>query len=242
MNQEQKNTFSVPAAILLGAIIIAGAIIWVLHPSSPTQIGTGPDAQQNQTAPTPAVDIKQVKTAGDPFIGQADAPVTIAFWFDYQCPFCKQDEEDVIPQVIKDYVSLGKAKIVFKDFAFLGSDSMTASIAARAVWDVAPDQFYAWHKAMFDAQEGENSGWATKDAILNITKGVLGQADTTKVSALMTSNASLYTDEINADKQEGSTLGINGTPAMIIGKQLIIGAQPYENVQAAIDAAIGSKN
>lgn len=242
MNQEQKNAFSVPAAILLGAIIIAGAIVWVLHPSSPaTNPLTGP-VQQNQRVPAPAVDIKNVKTAGDPFIGQANAPVTIAYWFDYQCPFCKQDEEDVIPQIIKNYVALGTVKIVFKDFEFLGPDSMTASLAARAVWDVAPDQFYAWHKAMYDAQGGEDSGWASKDAILTITKGVLGQADTTKVSALMVSKLSTYTAEINADKTEGDSLGVSGTPAMIIGKQLVVGAQPYSAFKSAIDTALGAHN
>ena len=28
--------------------------------------------------------------AGAPFIGKEDAPLTMAYWFDYQCPFCKK--------------------------------------------------------------------------------------------------------------------------------------------------------
>lgn len=231
-----------PAAILLGAIIIAVAIVYVLHPATPTAINTTGATGSNQTAgaQTPAVDISDVKTAGEPFIGQANAPVTIAYWFDYQCPFCKQDEETVVPEIIKDYVGAGDVKIVFLDFPFLGADSTTAAIAARAVWDVAPDQFYAWHKAMYDAQQGEDSGWASQANILTITKGVLGQAETDKVAALMTSNVATYTAEINADKAEGQSLGVAGTPSMIIGKQLFVGAEPYATIQSAIETALGN--
>src|SRR5271154_4778713 len=102
MNTEQKNAFSVPASILLGAIIIACAIVFVLHPSS---TGTTSPTAQNQAVPTPSVDVKNVKTAGEPFIGNPNAPVTIAYWFDYQCPYCKQNEEDVMPSLLADYVN-----------------------------------------------------------------------------------------------------------------------------------------
>ena len=238
MNPEQKNTnaFSVPAAILLGAIIIAGALVWALHPSSFKP--TNPTTAQNQTAPT--VDIKDVKTDGEPFVGSATAPVTIAYWFDYQCPFCKQDEETVLPQIVSDYVNAGKVKIVFLDFPFLGPDSDTLSIVARAVWDVDPSNFYKWHKAIFDNQGEEGSGWATSAEIAKITTQVLGANEAAQVQNLITSKATTYENEIQADKTEGNSFGVNGTPAMIIGTQLLIGAEPYSAVKSAIDTALGS--
>ena len=86
----------------------------------------------------------------------------MAYWFDYQCPYCKQEEESVFPQLEKDYIDTGKLKIVFKDFAFLGPDSDVASRAARAVWAVAPDKFRDWHKAMFDHQDRRTPAGATR--------------------------------------------------------------------------------
>lgn len=238
MNTEQKNSFTAPSAILLGAIIIALAIVWALHPSATTSPTT---AAQNVANPSAqAVDISNVKTAGEPFVGDASAPVTIAYWFDYQCPFCKQDEETALPQVIKDYVNTGKVKIVFKDFPFLGPDSETLSIAARAVWAVAPSQFYDWHKAIFDAQGEEGSGWASQSEIMSVTTQVLGASDAAQVSSLMTSQATTYENEIAADKAEGTSFGVNGTPAMIIGKQLLVGAEPTSSIEAAIQTALGS--
>ena len=80
------------------------------------------------------VDIKNVKIDGDPFIGQANAPVTIALWGDYQCPFCKRFEVETLPQIIKNYVDAGKVKVVFMDFTFLGNDSITAALYSRSIW------------------------------------------------------------------------------------------------------------
>src|SRR5260221_13731001 len=108
---------------------------------------------ESPTAAEPATtsaDVTKVSQEGVPFIGRPDAPVVMAYWYDYQCPYCRQQEENVMPQLIEDYVKPGKVKILFKDFAFLGPDSQTAGLAARAVWAIAPDKFYDWHKAVFD--------------------------------------------------------------------------------------------
>ena len=233
MNQEKLAQLPTPLSVLAAGILIAGAVLWNNgHPN--TQTATAP----NQPPPAQTADISKVKTAGEPFIGNPNAPVTIAYWFDYQCPFCKQNEETAMPQIVSDYVNTGKAKVVFKDYQFLGADSQTLGQTARAVWDVAPDKFYEWHKAVYDNQGTENTGWATADKIRSITEGVLGTADTNKVLALVKTNGATYQKEMDADKAEGSGFGVSGTPSFIIGKQLIVGAVPYTQLQTAIETAL----
>ena len=189
--------------------------------------------------PTPiSVDVSKVKTDGEPFIGNANAPVTMAYWYDYQCPFCQRNEENTMPQIVKNYVDSGKLKIVFKDYEFLGPDSQTLGQFSRAVWATAPDKFYRWHKAIYDNQGTENTGWATQAKILSITTSVLGASDASKVAVLVKSNGAEYQTEMDSDKAEGSAMGISGTPGAIIGKQLISGAQPYSAFQAAIEVAL----
>ena len=142
-------------------------------------------------------------------------------------------------QLMNDYVKTGKVKVVFKDFQFLGPDSQTAGLAERAVWEVAPDKFYTWHKAMYDKQDNENGGWGNKVDILALTKS-LG-IDSVKVEQLMTSKSAEYQKAMDADKAEGGAFGINGTPGSIIGKNLISGAQPYAAVKQLIDLALQGK-
>lgn len=185
---------------------------------------------------TPGVDVKNVKTEGNPFIGDVKARVVMAYWTDYQCPFCKRSEQQVISQLIKDYVDSGKMRIIFKDYAFLGDDSKTAALAGRAVWEIAPTKFYTWHSAMFAKQDNENGGWGKKADILALTQS-LG-IDSAKVGQLMAQKATQYQAAIDADKTEGSSLGISGTPGAIVGTHLISGAQSLDVFKTAIDAEL----
>ena len=232
------NKFATPIAVVLGGLFIAGAIVWTNgHPSG--QTATNP--QSAQTPPAQTADISKVKTDGEPFIGNPNAPITIAYWYDYQCPFCHQNEENTMPQLIKDYVDTGKAKLVFKDFQFLGPDSQTLGQFSRAVWASAPDKFYDWHKAIYDNQGTENTGWATHDKIMSITTSVLGASLANQVNQLVSTNGATYQKEMDADKAEGSGFGVTGTPSFIIGKQLIIGAQPYAAIKQVIDLTLAGK-
>lgn len=234
----KDNKLAVPISIVVAGIVIAGAIMFGNRSSggsAATGAGTQPQQQAGQPA-AQAVDISKVKIIGQPSIGNPDAPVIIAYWYDYQCPFCKRIEENVMSQLISDYVKTGKVRIVYKDYQFLGEDSQTAGLAESAVWEVAPDKFYQWHKAMYDKQDDENAGWGKKADILALTSS-LG-VDAARVEQLMTTKAAEYQKAMDADKAEGSAFGITGTPSVIIGKKVIQGAQPFSAFKAAIDEVL----
>ncbi len=216
-----------PLAVLAGAIIIALALAF----------GRGGEAPQPDNKPAAVVDIKEVKTEVSPFVGEKDAPVTIAVWFDYQCPFCKRFDLDTLTQVYQNYVTTGKVRIIYKDFQFLGPDSMTAGLFARAVWDAHPDKFYPWLSAMMEAQDEEHGGFGDLATITTLTRSIPG-IDTDRVLKLMTDKKAEYEAAMAADRAEGQSFGINGTPATIIGTQVLSGAQSYATIQAAIDAEL----
>ena len=196
------------------------------------------DPGDSQQSGKKTVDINDVNIKGQPFYGDINAPVIIVEWSDYQCPFCKKIEQETMPQLIEDYVNTGKVKIVYKNYQFLGPDSQTAGLAARAVWEVAPNKFYDWHKSIFEKQDGENSGWGNKADVLALTKS-LG-IDSAKVGQLMTSKATEYQKAIDDDKAEGAAFGINGTPAFIIGEEIISGFVPYTTLKKAVDEAFNN--
>jgi protein-disulfide isomerase len=215
-----------PIAVLIGALIIAAALIFG-HGGQPS---TGGQAVK--------VNIKDVQTQGQPFIGNPDAPVTMAFWFDYQCPFCKKFEDEVMPQLYDTYVQTGKLKIVFMDFQFLGQDSLTGAEFGRAMWEAYPDKFYDWYKAMYAAQDDEgDQGFGDLASIQTITAKIPG-VDVAKVVALMNQKKGEYDAAIDAARTEGQKYGVNGTPSLIVGKTMLSGAQPYAAVAPLIDAEL----
>ena len=238
--QQSKSRGAISSSITIPvSIIIAGALIAVAVylTNTPASNGTaGAQQQQQQVAQKP--DISKVTLDGRPYIGKKDAPVTIAYWYDYQCPFCQKNEEETLPSIIKNYVDTGKVRIVFKDFQFLGPDSDTLSDFSHAVWEVAPDKFYQWHKHIFDNQGTENTGWATHSEIMKLTTDVLGASDAAKVDSLVQSKSTQYQQQASVDKSEGATFGVNGTPSMMIGNQILVGAQPYSAAKQLIDLAL----
>jgi len=233
-----SNFLTVPVAIIIAGALIAAALYFGSMHTGQNMAAAPGDTTAAQ--PQPSVDASKVKADGEPFIGNANAPAIMAYFSDYQCPFCKQFEQTKIQQIVDTEVKTGKLKIIFKDFQFLGDDSQTAGLAARAVWEVAPDKYYDWRKAMFDKQDSENSGWGNKDDILALTKTISG-IDATKVEQLMTSKQAQYQQAMDADKAEGTALGVTGTPTWIIGKQLVQDSAPYSRVDTAIQAALSGK-
>ena len=236
-NNDKTNKYFLPIAVVVAGLFIAGAVIW--SGSHPAQAPGAAPSGQPQAA---AVDIKNVKTEGDPYIGAANAPVTIAEWSDYQCPFCKRFELDTLPQIVQNYVNEGKVKVVFKDFAFLGSNSMVDAEYARAVWALYPTQFAAWRTALFSQEPQENSLNAADNLafVLKVTGSISG-IDVNKVKADVAANQTTYDAAIAADKAEGGSFGITATPSFIIGTQVIAGAYPYATFQSAIDALLNGK-
>lgn len=230
-----SQSLAMPIAVVIaGAFIAVALYLGSIHaPTTPTKTNDQPD--------TVAVDASKLNNSGDPFIGAANAPVTIAYWFDYQCPFCQQNENVVMGPLVDEYVKTGKVKVVFKDFAFLGPDSMTLGQYARAVWEYAPEKFYDWHHAVYVNQGQENTGWATAAEIARITTSVLGADGAAKVAALVKAKGATYQKAMEADKAEGISAGVGGTPAMIIGTQMVGGAAPYARTKSAIEAELAKK-
>ena len=245
MSKPKKNIYLIPISILVAGILIAGAILYSNNSGSLNKPAT--TAVENNNIPSQPtfpsqpkradVNIKNVNIKGEPFIGKENAPVVLAYWFDFQCPFCKRFETNTLPVLVDKYVKTGKLKIVFKDFQFLGPDSIIAAMAEKAIWELYPGKYFQWHQAMYKAQDGENSGFGNKADIIKLTRTIPGiNAD--KISQLMDKNKAEYQKEQDTDKAEGARFGINGTPGFIIGTQVISGAQPTDVFTQIIDAEL----
>jgi protein-disulfide isomerase len=181
--------------------------------------------------------VSKLSAEGVPYIGDDAAPLIITYWFDYQCPYCRDSEQKVLSRLITDYVATGKVKVMFKDVAFVGQDSLTASYASRAVLETAPDKFFVWYKTILDHQGNENNGWANRDNIIALTR-TIPEIDADKVGRLMTRRAGDYRKRISANIAEANAKGIKGVPAVSIGSELLVGYEAYDKVKGVVEAAL----
>ena len=242
---DHKKEHDLPTLTVPGAIVLNGFIIGLCVILSAVMLGghfgtkpaaTAP-AAAGTTLPAQTPDIKKVKTAGEPTIGNPEAKVVVAYWSDYQCPFCKVFETTTFQTLLEKYVQSGKVAFVFKDFAFLGDDSKTAAVYARAVWALYPDKYFAWREAMYNAQDGENTGFGDTKTIAKLTATVPG-IDEKAVEKNISDKFDAYEAAVQADRDEAASFGVQGTPSFIVGTKLISGNQPIDQFTAALDAQL----
>jgi protein-disulfide isomerase len=161
-----------------------------------------------------------------PFIGNAKADVVLVEFFDYRCPYCKAMADQLYDAVKTD----GKLKLVLKEFPVLGPDSVTASRAALAARD--QKKYEDFHKAMMRSKEPLNEKTIMKiagEVGLNVER-LKKDMDDQKIDLILKNNIRLAHD-----------LDVTGTPAFIIGDQLIPGAISAQSLKQMIDQARKAK-
>lgn len=141
-------------ALAVGGLLAAGAL-------RPGGVAAGP-------APTPAASPSTVTAlpVDGTSLGLASALVTIEVWADYQCPYCGLQAHGVEPSIVRDQVATGAARMVFRDFAFLGRESTDAAVAARCAG--AQGRFWDYHDLLFASQQGENQGAFVRQNLLGL--------------------------------------------------------------------------
>jgi protein-disulfide isomerase len=208
-------------AVVGGAIVIALAILVAGRPGA-----ASPPAS---VAPVVAGFFRDLPTEGFT-IGQADAPVTIDLYEDFQCPACKRWGDTVFPILAANELTNGQARIVFHDFAFLGPESFHAARAGHAAANQG--KFWEMWAAIYASQGPENSGALGPTRLAEIARSI--GLDVDRFTEDMSLGAA--GPAVDASNEQARQLGVNSTPSVAINGELVVGGG-YDEISAAIAAA-----
>lgn len=230
---ETKNSFAVPAAIIIAGIVIAIAIVYSVGKSNTPQ-GIG------EPATTGDLDAMRAVSANDHVRGDLKAPVTIVEYTDPECPFCKRFHT-TMQEILKKYD--GKVAWVYRHFPLpeLHSKAQKESEAIECAAKLGgTGMFWSYADALYAATPSNNG--LDPAELPKIAKN-LG-LDTAKFNACLDSGE--MAKRVDADKENGIATGGNGTPwSILVGpdgkKYSINGAQPIETISTMIDAALKTK-
>lgn len=178
-----------------------------------------------------------------PYKGDADAPVTLVEYSDYQCPFCARNYRQVLPPLEKEYIETGKLKFVMRENPLpnLHRDAMSASIAALCAKD--QDRYWDMHDVMF-----ENPKQLGIDNLKTYANEI--GLDTASFNKCL--DEKKYGKQVADDLASGAKLGLRGTPGFVLGLTdkddpnkvnltvYIKGAQGIDKFRAEIDALLKS--
>ena len=164
-----------------------------------------------------------IATAGRPSKGPANAPVTIVEFSDFECPFCRA-LFPTLQKIESDYKD--KLRVIYLQFPLASMHTHARKAAEASLCAYEQDKFWQFHDAMFTDQQH----LAVEDLKQKAEKLSL---DKKAFNTCLDSDK--YLAEIQSDMEEGVRVGISGTPAMFINGRLLIGAQPYADIQKIIE-------
>ncbi len=167
-------------------------------------------------------------------LGSPDAPVLITAWEDFQCPVCKAANASVLKQIEQDYVTAGKVRVQYRQFPFLGAESIVAAEASQCAADQG--HFWDYHDALFNAQRAENSGVFSKSNLEKIaaTAGL----DSASFNSCFASGA--HKASVLDEKKAGESLGVQATPTFFVNGKQVADWHDYSAFNALIDQALAA--
>ena len=219
-------------SILVAALIVAGTLIYVFGPTRGTGGSEVPEGSEAQAGEPPAV--------GDDYVlGDANAPVTIIEFGDYQCPFCGRFFSQTEPQIRENYVKTGKAKFVYKDLVIIdgfvagGQESTNSAIAANCAGEQG--KFWEYHDLLFETETAdgeENNGNLNKSLFVDLARE-LGLNEGNFTSCF---DSKKYLAEVEGDTREAeASLPQLSTPRTFVKNRLVSGAVTYVQFASIIE-------
>lgn len=161
-------------------------------------------------------------TPQDPVQGNPFGDVTVVEFYDTRCPYCRR----MLPVMAQLIETDPKVKLVMKDLPILGPAS---ELESRVLLAAQKQGGYFKLQAAIMAA----SAPPTRDSLRAIAdregldgNGILRDMDDPAIKARLTANLDL-----------AKQIGIEGTPAIIVGTRMFAGATELADLQAAIAAA-----
>jgi protein-disulfide isomerase len=205
----QINSFRVLALFFLGA---NGATVFGTAVAQEVQLVTA--AGQKQMLAAPGTDIA----------GARPADVTIIEYFDYNCPYCKK----LVPALQALLAQDRKIAIVYKEWPILGEVSVYAARSALAAqWQ---GKYLVAHDALISGPR-----LAKNEQVDAMLKSAGVNMDTLNKDRV--THAADINELLERSEQEARALTLQGTPGLVVGRQLVPGIAELSYLQKLVAQA-----
>ena len=184
------------------------------------------DRQQASSRAAIAAAKDTLVDAGDPTGGNPKGDVTIVEFFDTRCPYCRKLEPAMADLLARDH----GVRLVYKDLPILGAASVLGSKAL-----LAAERQNGYEKLRTAIMDGppQTTKPMIRDAAVRLGldwKRLEHDMDNPAIQA-----------RIDANLKQARSLGIAGTPALVIGGELVPGAVDLPELQKMVATTRAAK-
>jgi protein-disulfide isomerase len=144
-------------------------------------------------------------------MGNMAAPIRMDLYSDFTCPHCKMFHDTLLPKIVDDFITPGKAYIVFHEFVLTGAGHEHSHEAALYADAAAHMGKYAQvAAALFAAQPS----WVVSGKVWDTVSAVLTPAERTRIQALVKEPS--IAAEVQTDTNMGMASRVDRTPTLVI--------------------------
>ncbi len=198
---------------LVGAIAAVAAGVAVL-------LATGGGGAEQPATPKNVVALVDQTIGGIPehanMLGLPRAPVTLQYFGDLECPFCREFTVYSLPIIIRNWVRTGKLRIIYRSMETATTNPQTFELQQVAAEAAARQNKMWYYLELFYHEQGtENSGYVNEPFLQHLALQVpslnLAQWQSER-------NEPALAAEVQSDKQAAEQAGIPGTPGLFFGR------------------------
>ena len=174
-------------------------------------------------------------TKDDRILGSLEAPITIVEYASLTCPHCAHFANDVLPEIKKEWIDTGKAKLVLRDFP-LDEPALRAAMITRCA---PPNRYYAFADTFFAAQEKWVRSSDYREALARLAKlGGMGQEEFDACLA----NTALENKIVEGRLKASQELNVDSTPTFFVNGSKLAGAPTAEEFQKLLSGLAAAKS
>jgi protein-disulfide isomerase len=197
------------------------AVVWLLAAQAIAFMPAAAAGAQRASLIAVAAEKRILTEPGVPILGSADADVTVVEYFDYNCPFCKALAPVFRPFVEQDHA----AAVLFKEWPIFGGVSIYAAQAALAA--NYQGKYLQAHAALMSAPRLEENSQV--DAALQ-GAGI----DMVRLKKDQVAHGAAIEELLMRNDREARSLGLHGTPGMLVGRRTVSGISDLHALQSAV--------
>jgi len=217
-------------------LVIFAVLVAACKPAESATQSAGkatPGASQQSATPDSAAAEAMLSRADKSRIqGSATAPIWLVEVSDFQCPFCKMWHDSTYETIKKEFVASGQVRMAYVNYP-IASHANAVPAATAAMCAAEQDKFWQMHDALFSSQD-QWAGLPDASATLESLAQKVG-VNVPRWRECVKSG--VMQRLIFADRQRGTSSGVNSTPSFFIGDEVIRGAAGAPDFRAAIKKA-----
>jgi len=211
MEQRSEATKGTPAVSRRGRLLrtldIAATILSLVGGVAVVVLAAAMYDRQRPMPPMENIPKNPVSLESAALQGNPAAPCVLIVFSDFQCPYCRDFAQDVLPQIIDKFVTPGKVRLAYIEFPLARLHPLAKKAAQEAVCAGKQGRYWQMHEQLFQRPN-------LTDHDLDSFPAALG-LDSDGFQECMTDPATAA--KISQDVALSRSLSIPGTPTFYVG-------------------------